>query len=135
MILIVGGRGQGKLAFARRLLDGGRPGAGDGFGPEWAADGAADPMEAAFSRPVVFNFHLYVRRILEAGESPEIFAGRLCQENPGVLVIADEIGCGVVPMGAFERRYRDAAGEVCQYLARESSEVYRVICGIGQKIK
>ena len=44
-------------------------------------------------------------------------------------MIADEIGCGIVPVDAFERAYRDEAGRLCQLLAREAGAVYRVIFG------
>lgn len=53
------------------------------------------------------------------------------QENPDAFVTADEIGCGIVPMEAFERGYRETDGRICQRIAAYSEEVHRVICGLG----
>ena len=51
------------------------------------------------------------------------------------MVVADEIGCGIVPAVAFAREYREKDGRVCQKIAAFSDEVYRVICGLGSRIK
>ena len=51
------------------------------------------------------------------------------------IVIADEIGNGIVPLDAFEREYREQTGRAEILLAKKADEVVRVICGIGQKIK
>lgn len=83
------------------------------------ADGAADPFEAAYSRKLVVNVQDYVRRFagLEDGEARERlqeFLERLIKENPGVVAVMDEIGCGIVPVGREERLWRDLAGEAAQ---------------------
>ena len=52
-----------------------------------------------------------------------------------VIVICDEIGCGLVPIDKFEREYRDLVGKICCNLAKEANKVHRVICGIGTVIK
>lgn len=51
------------------------------------------------------------------------------------IVIADEMGCGVVPMDKAERARREAAGQLSQLLAARASAVVRVVCGIGQVLK
>ena len=62
-------------------------------------------------------------------------AGELIRKNPELIIITDEIGCGIVPMDAGERIYRECAGRVCTELAAFSEKVYRVSCGIGVLIK
>lgn len=84
---------------------------------------------------LITHFELFVRREMEAGRDPYVFAERLMQENPGAFVTADEIGCGIVPMEAFERDYRETDGRICQRIAAYSEEVHRVICGLGMRIK
>ena len=59
----------------------------------------------------------------------------LKKENPGVIVVSDEIGCGIVPVAKEDRLWRDLLGEALQDLAKESDEVYRVICGCVQTLK
>ncbi len=47
----------------------------------------------------------------------------------------DEVGAGVVPVERSDREYQETIGLAGQLLAREAAEVYRVICGIGVRIK
>lgn len=51
------------------------------------------------------------------------------------IVIASEMGCGVVPLDKNERLYRERAGELAQRLANEADTVIRVVCGLPQFIK
>lgn len=52
-----------------------------------------------------------------------------------LIIEAREIGAGIVPADKFDRNYRDKFGELCNKIAGMSDEVYRVVCGIGIKIK
>ena len=74
----------------------------------------------------------------EDGQSEEeilSFADSVVKENPHVIITMDEVGYGIVPMDALERRYRENAGRAGQLLASMADEVYRVVAGIGQRIK
>lgn len=51
------------------------------------------------------------------------------------VVISTEIGSGVVPMDKNQRKQREEVGRLCCILAQEATDVYRVVAGIGQKIK
>lgn len=51
------------------------------------------------------------------------------------VVIATEVGGGVVPMDADERRYREQAGRLACLLAERADTVVRVCCGIPQVLK
>ena len=53
----------------------------------------------------------------------------------GYHLVSQEVGYGVVPMDAFDRKYREAVGRVCTDLASKSKKVIRVVCGIGTVIK
>ncbi len=110
MILIVGGSCQGKTDFARKN----------------------------FPNAKYFNqLHLFIRKRLENGKEQaeilseikeEIYEGRW-------IIISDEIGNGVVPIELFERQWREVTGRILISLAKEATEVYKVVCGIGMKIK
>ena len=52
-----------------------------------------------------------------------------------MVIVSDEVGYGVVPIDAFDRKYREAVGRVCTELAGYSQRVTRVACGIGMVIK
>lgn len=152
MIFIIGGREQGKTAYAmelwkKRTLE--RRKTKDLYtvlnlskNPEACrvtariADGRLETEEqTVMQADLITHFELFVRREMEAGRDPYAFAERLIQENPDAFVTADEIGCGIVPIEAFERDYRETDGRVCQRIAACSEEVHRVICGLGMRIK
>lgn len=65
----------------------------------------------------------------------EAFARMLFQENPEMVVVTDELGCGIVPMDPADREYRETVGRICTCLAARSEEVVRVICGVGMVLK
>jgi adenosylcobinamide kinase/adenosylcobinamide-phosphate guanylyltransferase len=51
------------------------------------------------------------------------------------IVIADEIGCGLVPLDASEREKRERAGRLACMLAERADTVIRVVCGCPQVLK
>lgn len=55
--------------------------------------------------------------------------------NTKVVLITNEIGCGIVPEKKLSREFRDIAGRINQYIASESNEVFLVVSGIPVKIK
>ena len=52
-----------------------------------------------------------------------------------VVVVSNELGMGLVPVGKAVRRFRDVAGKVNQQVAAEADEVYFVISGQSLRIK
>ena len=59
----------------------------------------------------------------------------LLRENPHIAVVCDEIGCGVVPVDAFERAWREETGRICCMLAERAARVDRIFCGIATCLK
>ena len=51
------------------------------------------------------------------------------------VVIATEVGCGVVPIDPAERERREAAGRLSCLLAERAETVVRVCCGLPQLLK
>lgn len=51
------------------------------------------------------------------------------------VVIATEVGSGVVPASAKERAEREAAGRLACLLAKRATTVIRVFCGIPTVLK
>ncbi|MBR5419879.1 MAG: bifunctional adenosylcobinamide kinase/adenosylcobinamide-phosphate guanylyltransferase [Lachnospiraceae bacterium] len=80
-------------------------------------------------------YHLRVREQLREGQDPVKELERLVKEEPELILICDEVGCGIVPAEAEEERYREAVGRTLCRAAELSDEVFRVQCGIGIRIK
>ncbi len=106
MVLVVGGAGQGKYAFAKSL-----------------------------SKDVVKDFQVRVYESMKHGENPwELMRDALAAHPDGVFTMA-ELGCGLVPADPFEREYREISGRISCALAEAAAAVYRVCCGIAVQIK
>jgi adenosylcobinamide kinase/adenosylcobinamide-phosphate guanylyltransferase len=52
-----------------------------------------------------------------------------------VILVSNEVGCGIVPENRLARRYRDAAGLVNQRIAAACQQVVFMVAGCGQRIK
>lgn len=124
MMLVTGGCFQGKTQYACETF---------GISEEEAADGAVCPMEELYQTKLLYHFHEYIQRMMKAGQ--EFSMERLKEENPKVILVTNELGCGVVPVDQFDRAYREKTGRICCQIAREAVQVHRVVCGIGTVIK
>lgn len=126
MRLVLGGMNQGQLKVALELT-------------KLTDDRVTYCRDCSFEdilkAPLICDYHLLVRRMLEEKKDPYDFTNRLIKENEGACLVMDEIGCGVVPSNAFDRDYRETVGRIGCLLAGHSQEVYRVFCGIPTKIK
>lgn len=124
MEMIIGGAFQGKCSYAKEYF------------PEikWKL-GTEISEEELLSAEGVLNFHEYIRRELKQGRAVVGIAEKLIKNNPGIIIVCDEVGYGVVPADAFSREYRETLGRICTKLAAASDKVTRVVCGIGTVIK
>ena len=105
MKLYIGGAYQGQEELARRE----NPGAG-----------------------IIPDFHLLLKNY---DGDPRAFAEDFFLRHSEAVVVADEIGCGVVPVDRNDRAWREAAGRALCILAQKAEAVTRVICGTGVRIK
>ncbi len=81
------------------------------------------------------DFHETIRqKILEKADL-QIFAQQMISEYPEAVIVANEVGAGIVPIDAQERAFREGVGRVLCSIAAESEAVVRVVCGIGVRIK
>lgn len=122
--IITGGAYQGKLAYARRLYP----------GMTWT-DGKSCRLDEIGICSAVYAFHEFVKRWLEAGRSSAELTDFLLEETKERIIVCDEIGCGLVPVDAFEREYREETGRIMTALAERAERVDRVVCGIGTRIR
>lgn len=128
MILITGGSFQGKKDYVKNLYN---------VKENDLVDGASCPLDAIYEAKVFDHFHEYLKRLMENGNAPQAaeLAEKLFLKNPEIILITNELGCGIVPMERFDRDFREYTGRVCCEIVKRSSKVYRVICGIGTVIK
>ncbi len=124
MILVVGGAFQGKEEFIRKS-----------FMPEKITEAEEASCEELWQSECILNYHKIVRHQTEKNEDPLAAAKELILKNPGVIISMDEVGSGVVPMDKTERIYREQVGRTAACFAGEAEAVYRLVCGIPQRLK
>ena len=105
MILVIGGSFQGKKAFAEQICREEKE-----QNKQNHRLNIADTYPNVEQQPQILpDFHLQVRKALEAGEDPDALTRKLL-ENPPEVITLDEAGCGIVPIEREKRIYREAVG-------------------------
>ena len=127
MKFIIGGYAQGKLRVAcQSVLE----------KKKIIWDGTLWESSVGNGEQLIINhFHEWVKTCLRDGTHVENELQRLFQLYPACIIIGDEIGNGIVPIDAFERKYRETYGRILSNIAERAEEVDRVLCGLSQKIK
>ena len=124
MILIIGGAYQGKLSYAMEHY---KPAA------VFNCDGSGTEID--FSADAINYLHKLILVQLREGIDPMDYIKRHVAEMRTKIIICDDISCGVVPVDAEMRTWREAVGCCLNYLSSEADEVIRLFCGIGSRIK
>ena len=134
MRIVIGGGFQGKKKWAQEQ-----------YGVTQWADGRDCPFEEIYHGEGIHHFHENIRRVMmqekndsNKGKTLTDVSGlpeALSQKNPDIVIVTDEIGCGLVPVDAFMRKYREQTGRICTEIASRANEVVRVVLGIGTVIK
>ena len=111
----------------------------DGFLDTW--DALSSCMDREKKLEILKDPHLGAfcvgERILRGQVQGDInlLAEELKNRRPDRIITADETGCGIVPMDPDMRRIREETGRLLCRVASQSDQVWRVVCGLGQRIK
>lgn len=120
MILIIGGAYQGKLDFVKEHY---------GIGEEDVHTCTSAGID--FSKPCIYK----IEEFAYAHEDPITYFKKNRENWENSILICGDIFCGVVPMGAENRLWRQKTGRLCQYLVAEATQVSRIFCGLEQRLK
>ncbi len=122
MILITGGAYQSKRRFAAERF---------ALAPEDICDCARSAPD--LSKRALCHVEQYVLRCVREGrdETALLREPALAEK----ILIFDDISCGVVPLEAELRQWRNVTGQLCQYLSKNAQRVSRVFCGLEQRLK
>lgn len=126
MIFIIGGSYQGKKDFAR-----------DKFGLSdsdiFVCSHESDQID--FDKRCIAYIDSYALNRIRAGAEPADAFKANMDALKDSIIISNDVSCGIVPIDTDLRAWREACGRMNNYLAREADEVWRLFCGIPQKIK
>lgn len=86
---------------------------------------------------IINNFHEIVKGLSLEGRSLEEIMKSVDEllKREDLIIISDEIGYGIVPIKKEDRLFRELNGRVSCYIANKADEVFRVMYGIGNRIK
>lgn len=122
MRLVIGGMSQGKLLYSMKRY---------GF----SAAETSDSFCASEKLKAFTHYESAVRTALEQKKDPYFLTEQLLQANPDIIIICDEVGCGVVPISKEERVWRETVGRLCCLLAERAETVERIFCGLPMRLK
>lgn len=121
MIVITGGAYQGKLAYAYEHY---------GLCEEDVYTCQKEHSKIDPSKKILYHLELLIFAMLEEGTDPLEYFSENIQQFTNHIIICDDISCGVVPMEAKMRAWREAVGRTMTLLAKHSDCVVRLFCGI-----
>ena len=124
MILILGGAYQGKLDFAKGK-----------FGLSCEDIFTCTDTNLDISKKCIYRLEEFTFSCIQAGIDPLQQFQFLYPQSGDTVFICQDIFCGVVPMERQLRLWRDATGKLCQYLSGQADAVYRIYCGLEQRLK
>lgn len=68
-------------------------------------------------------------------EQAELLAQKASESKAKIIMVANELGLGVIPAYPLGRTFRDVAGRVNRAIAKKADKVYLVIAGLAIDIK
>jgi adenosylcobinamide kinase/adenosylcobinamide-phosphate guanylyltransferase len=160
--LVLGGARSGKSAYAERLIEAAGGGiylaTGEARDAEMAARIAAHkkrrgaawrtieaprdivgPIRTGTSPILVDCLTLWVSNLMDANADLDAETAALGEclavAKVPVVLVANEVGLGIVPDNALARRFRDAAGRLNQQMAACADRVEFVAAGLPMRLK
>ncbi len=124
MTFIFGGAYQGKCAYAKEAFS--------------LADEdifLCEGIEIDAAAPAVAGLEIFSLACVKAGLEPIDELRRRLPDYKSKILIANDVSCGVVPIDAAMRAWREAHGRMCNALSKEADRVVRLFCGLPQVLK
>ena len=88
-----------------------------------------------FDAIVVDCLTLRVSNVMFAPAEPPDFLTAAAACPARVILVTNEVGCGIVPENALAREFRDRAGRLNQQAAEAAVEVYWMVFGVPLRVK
>jgi adenosylcobinamide kinase/adenosylcobinamide-phosphate guanylyltransferase len=81
------------------------------------------------------NLMLAGRTSVDVGRECQALVAAAVQAKTKIILVTNEVGCGIIPENALARRFRDEAGRLNQLAAHQAMEVHWMVFGIRMRIK
>lgn len=123
--LIIGGAYQGKLEYAKERFS---LGENDIFT-------CTETALPDFSKRCLYGLQEFTLYCIKNNLDAVAYLKQHLAEIQNSVLICEDISCGVVPISAEMRAWREATGRLCIYLSKQAETVTRVFCGLPQVLK
>ena len=124
MIFVFGGAYQGMREYARDALD-----------AREFCELTMDACDIDFSRGAVCGLEQFVLGCVQRGENAIDYLEAHRDAWKDSVLIGMDFSCGLVPIDAQDRLWREENGRLNNYIASHAERVVRLFCGIPQRIK
>lgn len=94
-----------------------------------------EDREIDFSSGAVAGLEKFVLGCVRRGESARHYFEAHASEWTDAVLIGMDFSCGLVPMDAQLRLWREENGRLNNYLAQRAERVVRMFCGLPQVLK
>lgn len=122
MILIIGGAYQGKTEYAKKT-----------YGLQDADIFTCENTDIDPNARAIRHLERFALACVRAGKEPAEVLNAIDLSDK--ILICEDISCGVVPMDAVEREWREAVGRMNAMLAAKAARVTRLFCGLPLELK
>lgn len=126
MILVFGGAYQGKLKYA---LDTFKSSKNDVL----FIDSETESLTT--DKKIIYGLEVLTYELSKNGVDVETYFDESLKILSDKIIICNDISQGVVPMDDVERLWRENNGRAMNKISQMATEVHRVFCGIGERIK
>lgn len=120
MELIIGGACQGKTEYAKEHY----------HLKDEEIFVCHEDSEPDFDSRAISHLERYIRKCAADGTEP-VSPDKFRRD---AVILCDEITCGIVPVDALDRRWREMTGRYLSRLTRYGAGVTRVFCGLPQRL-
>lgn len=117
MIFIIGGYAQGRLAYALQQY----------------SLSAQDICDIAVTDD--WQHHKIIYHAEELVTKHICLSDKILLQWQNKIIISQQVGCGLVPISAEERQWRESVGAMNQRIASYADTVIHVCCGLGMYLK
>jgi len=140
--LILGGARSGKSSFAERLIE--KISTEKGTKKVYVAtatagdDEMSDRIQRHKNHVLIDCLTLWLSNCLHKGcwteQRAELLSAlQTCQAD--VVMVSNEVGSGIIPMGELSRQFTDQSGWLHQDLAQQCSHVSLIVAGLESTLK
>lgn len=126
MILIFGGVYQGKLDYALKRFE---------LTESDIMRCADGDMVCLEGKKIVYEIDKWILSLIQVERNVPDEVKSFIENNKDIIVICNDISCGIVPTDPVMRKWREEVGKTLGLLAHNADEVIRLYCGIPSKLK